>query len=157
MAEVVSAPVPCQYLGFINVGCICHTTFTIIAGGCSFPATQWLQFDVGPPTLVTGLITKGRGDGKRKQWVTRFRLSFSNDTQVWYYYKDASHLDPKVTFDFQMTLDPKVNLDLKVTSSSVGGHPSSKINPFSSQLSRKASALPYFVLPDLDWAFRHLS
>lgn len=56
---------------------------------------QWLQFDIGPPTLVTGLITKGRGDGKRKQWVTRFRLSFSNDTQVWYYYKDATHLDPK--------------------------------------------------------------
>jgi lactadherin len=57
---------------------------------------QWLQFDIGPPTLVTGLITKGRGDTGKKHWVTRYRLSYSNDSQVWYYYKDASHLDPKI-------------------------------------------------------------
>ena len=53
------------------------------------------MFDVGPPTLVTGIVTKGRGDS-RKQWVTRFRISYSNDTNIWYFYKDASHLDPKV-------------------------------------------------------------
>ena len=64
---------------------------------CSiFAAHQWLQFDIGPPTLVTGLITKGRGDTGKKNWVTRYRLSYSNDSQIWYYYKDASHLDPKV-------------------------------------------------------------
>jgi len=56
---------------------------------------QWLQFDVGPPTLVTGIVTKGRGDTKRKNWVTRFRVSYSNDSRVWNYYKDTSHLDPK--------------------------------------------------------------
>ena len=59
-------------------------------------ANQWLQFDVGPPTLITGLVTKGRSDTRRKHWVTRFRVSYSNDSKVWYYYKDASHLDPKV-------------------------------------------------------------
>lgn len=58
---------------------------------------QWLQFDVGPPTLVTGVVTKGRGDGGKKHWVTRFRLSYSNDSRVWIFYKDASHLDAKVT------------------------------------------------------------
>jgi len=56
-----------------------------------------MQFDVGPPTLVTGLVTKGRGDGGKKHWVTRFRISYSNDTKVWFYYKDASHLDVKVS------------------------------------------------------------
>lgn len=57
---------------------------------------QWLQFDVGPPTLVTGIVTKGRGDGGKKHWVTRFRLSYSNDSRTWVFYKDASHLDAKV-------------------------------------------------------------
>ena len=60
-------------------------------------ANQWLQFDIGPPTLVTGVVTRGRGDGRRKHWVTRFRLSYSNSTDgQWHYYKDASHLDAKV-------------------------------------------------------------
>jgi len=62
-----------------------------------FAVNQWLQFDIGPPTLVTGLITKGRGDTGKKHWVTRYRLSYSNDSQIWYFYKDASHLDPKVS------------------------------------------------------------
>jgi lactadherin len=51
---------------------------------------QWLQFDIGPPTLVTGLVTKGRGDGPKKHWVTKFRVSYSNDTHVWHYYKENS-------------------------------------------------------------------
>ena len=65
---------------------------------------QWLQFDVGPPSLVTGLVTRGRGDSNRRQWVTRFLVSYSNDTAVWYYYKDASHLDIKVTRDTALVL-----------------------------------------------------
>ncbi|XP_076471901.1 lactadherin-like isoform X2 [Babylonia areolata] len=58
--------------------------------------SQWLQMDVGPPTLVTGVVTKGRGDTRRKHWVERFKISYSNDTRVWYFYKDAHHLDPKL-------------------------------------------------------------
>ena len=58
---------------------------------------QWLQFDLGPPTLVTGLVTKGRGDRKRRHWVTSYKLSYSNDSSSWSYYKDAAHLDPKVS------------------------------------------------------------
>ena len=57
-------------------------------------ANQWLQIDLGPPTLVTGVVTKGRGDGRQNQWVVRYRLSFSNDSHVWYFYKDSS--DPEV-------------------------------------------------------------
>jgi lactadherin len=58
-------------------------------------ANQWLQYDVGPPTLITGVVTRGRGDTGRRQWVTRFLISYSNDTALWYFYKDASHLDIK--------------------------------------------------------------
>ena len=59
-------------------------------------ANQWLQIDVGPPTLITGVVTRGRGDTRRKQWVTRYRLSYSNDTRLWHFYKDASNIEPKV-------------------------------------------------------------
>jgi len=58
---------------------------------------QWLQIDIGPATLVTGMITKGRGDTGRKHWITRFRLSYSNNTEQWTYYKDATHLQPKAS------------------------------------------------------------
>ena len=56
---------------------------------------QWLQLDLGPPTLVTGIVTKGRGD--KKNWVTSYSLSYSNDTKIWFYYKDANHLEAKVS------------------------------------------------------------
>ncbi|XP_064634109.1 lactadherin-like isoform X3 [Lineus longissimus] len=56
---------------------------------------QWLQFDVGPPTMITGLVIKGRGDTRKNEWVKRFRLSYSNDSMIWYYYKDEEHLAPK--------------------------------------------------------------
>ncbi|XP_018651917.1 putative dock [Schistosoma mansoni] len=60
-------------------------------------ALQWLQIDVGPPTLITGVILKSRGDVKNSQYVTRFKLSYSNDTRLWYFYKDAAPLDPRST------------------------------------------------------------
>ena len=50
--------------------------------------------DLGPPTLVNGIVTKGRGD--RKNWVTSYSVSYSNDTNLWFYYKDANLLDAKV-------------------------------------------------------------
>ena len=53
---------------------------------------QWLQLDVGPATLITGLVTRGRGDGRRTHWVTKFRLSYSNDSDTWHFYKPAAHL-----------------------------------------------------------------
>lgn len=68
-------------------------------------AHQWLQFDVGPPSLVTGAVTRGRGDSRRRQWVTRYLISYSNDTSVWYFYKDASHLDIKVCLSLLLSDD----------------------------------------------------
>jgi len=60
------------------------------------PGDQWLQFDVGPASLVTGVVTRGRGDTGKRQWVTRYKLAYSNDTSDWVFYNDASHLEPKV-------------------------------------------------------------
>jgi hypothetical protein len=58
------------------------------------PEHEWLQFDLGPPTTVTGLVTRGQGD--RKRFITSYSMSYSNDSSVWFFYKDANHLDPKV-------------------------------------------------------------
>ena len=55
---------------------------------------QWLQMDLGPPKLINGIVTKGRGD--KKNWVTSYSISYSNDTKIWFYYKDANHLEAKV-------------------------------------------------------------
>ena len=56
---------------------------------------NWLQVDIGHPTRVTALVTKGRGD-RGEQWVTKYVLAFSNDTRLWVYYNDAQRTEPKV-------------------------------------------------------------
>jgi len=56
---------------------------------------QWLQVDIGPPALVTGLVTKGRGEAGKQHWVTRFRVSYSNDTTTWHFYTDSSYQEIK--------------------------------------------------------------
>ena len=51
---------------------------------------------MGHPSTVTSLITKGRGDMNQDQWVTKYKVSFSNDTRLWLYYKDKLQIEPKV-------------------------------------------------------------
>ncbi len=62
---------------------------------------NWLQIDIGHPTRVTALVTKGRGD-RGEQWVTKYILAFSNDTRLWVYYNDAQRTEPKVIFKDRM-------------------------------------------------------
>ena len=31
-----------------------------------------------------------------QNWVTSYSLTYSNDTNIWFYYKDANHLEAKV-------------------------------------------------------------
>ncbi|PAA85148.1 hypothetical protein BOX15_Mlig000773g3, partial [Macrostomum lignano] len=66
-------------------------------------SNQWLQLDLGPPTKVTGLVTKGRGDGKGNAWVTAYRIAYSNDERLWTYYKDAAHQSPREERSFYLT------------------------------------------------------
>ena len=66
---------------------------------------QWLQLDIGPPTLITAVVTKGRGDTGRKQWVTKYRISYSNDSVDWTFYSDSLSLEKKVC---TLTTTPKL-------------------------------------------------
>jgi hypothetical protein len=62
-------------------------------------ANQWIQFDLGPARQITGIITRGHGGWENKRhgsWVTSYSLSWSNDTFLWFSYRDGNHLDPKV-------------------------------------------------------------
>ena len=58
-----------------------------------FTDREWLQFGLGPPTTITGLVTRGQGD--RKRYVTSYGMSYSNDSVNWYQYKDSNHIDSK--------------------------------------------------------------
>ena len=71
-----------------------HSLTNCLDDALLFSDHQWLQMDLGPATLVNGIVTRGRGD--KKNWVTSYSLSYSNDTQIWFYYKDANHLEAKV-------------------------------------------------------------
>lgn len=43
------------------------------------------------------MVTRGRGDTGRKHWVKAYTLTYSNDSKVWFTYKDGNHLDTKVS------------------------------------------------------------
>ena len=90
------------------------------ASGCmcaclSVAVGEWLQFDVGPPALVTAVVTRGRGGGdlarhtrgagssRQQWWVTRYQLSYSNSSRgPWHVYRDAPHLPNKVSTALQV-------------------------------------------------------
>lgn len=65
-----------MFIKFLNIAYLSH------------PAKQWLQYDIGPPSLVTALVTMGRGEEGRQHWVTKYTLSFSNDSIQWKTYNN---------------------------------------------------------------------
>lgn len=71
----------------------------------SIEDNEWIELDVGHPTLITGLISKGRNDIKKEHWVTKYKISYSNDSVFWTYYKDANHLEAKVNNEKKNTLN----------------------------------------------------
>ncbi|XP_068740044.1 uncharacterized protein [Montipora capricornis] len=55
---------------------------------------QWLQIDLGiQNTKLTALASQGRAD--LDQWVTKFKLQYSNNGVHFYYYKEPGHGAPK--------------------------------------------------------------
>ena len=58
---------------------------------------SWLQIDLGNQyTQVTRIATQGRhGDGY-DQWVTKYKLQYSDDGVDFYYYKDPGQSEIKV-------------------------------------------------------------
>ena len=59
-------------------------------GGSWIPASnnahQWLQVDLGKKTEVTGIKTQGRYNAG--QWVTSYRVSYSNDGSTFQTYNE---------------------------------------------------------------------
>lgn len=83
---------------------------------------QWLQFDLGPPTSITGLVTRGQGDKKR--FVTSYTMSYSNDSSLWFFYKDANHLEAKIFGgNMDMVTERRHYLNLPVTARYIRIHP----------------------------------
>ncbi|XP_072048961.1 lactadherin-like [Amphiura filiformis] len=67
---------------------------------------QWIQVDLGVSTWVTGVLTQGRaynvdarffgGGDCCPQWVTNFKVQYSNDGTNWHYVKSANNQDAMI-------------------------------------------------------------
>eukprot|EP00961_Rhodomonas_salina_P062246 835508-Rhodomonas_salina.1 len=47
----------------------------------NLPGSEYMEFDLGVPTVVAGVATKGRADLDR--WVTNFFVTYSLDRSTW--------------------------------------------------------------------------
>ena len=56
---------------------------------------QWIQVDLSSYTKLTSIATQGRN--RVKQWVTRYKLEYSDDGVNFYFYKLSGQGSPKVT------------------------------------------------------------
>jgi ABC-type sugar transport system ATPase subunit len=59
--------------------------------------TAWFQVDLGDIVSVTGVATQGRCE--YLQWVTSYTVSYSNDGQIWEFFKESGNA--KVGFPSQ--------------------------------------------------------
>lgn len=48
--------------------------------------SEWLQIDLGVAAKISGVIVQGRSG--RREWVTKFMISYSNDAFQWQYITD---------------------------------------------------------------------
>ena len=55
---------------------------------------QWLQVDLGSYTTVTRVATQGRNG--HDEWVTRYKLQYSDDGVTFQFYKDVGDSSAKV-------------------------------------------------------------
>ena len=59
--------------------------------------SPWFQVDLGSPnTKVTGVATQG--GNYPPQWVTKYKLQFSNDGGIFHYYTDPRQIENKVEY-----------------------------------------------------------
>ena len=57
--------------------------------------SHWFQVDLNSPnTKVTGVATQG--SNHPPQWVTKYKLQFSNDEEKFRYYTDPRQIENKV-------------------------------------------------------------
>ena len=60
---------------------------------------QWLQVDLGSYTRVTRVATQGRN--AYNEWVTKYRLKYSDDGVTFYLYNGAANSSAKVRVAFK--------------------------------------------------------
>ena len=58
---------------------------------------QWLQVDFGSYTLVTRIATQG--ENGYSNWVTKYKLKYSDDSTTFQFCKDVGSTSPKVLGD----------------------------------------------------------
>ena len=49
---------------------------------------QWLQIDLGSYTRVTHIATQERNSNRHRQWVTKYKLQYSNNGAKFQYYRE---------------------------------------------------------------------
>ena len=58
---------------------------------------QWLQVDLGSyDNRVTRIATQGRHSTSKQQWVTKYKLQYSNDGMTFWYYSEPGMTTNKV-------------------------------------------------------------
>ena len=68
-------------------------------GGWSARASdrnQWLQVDLGSFTTVAGVATQGRHTFRWRQWVTSYKVQYSNDGAIFQFYTETWNSSAKV-------------------------------------------------------------
>ena len=55
---------------------------------------QWLEINLGGYTTLTRVATQGRSD--HAQWVTKYRLQYSDDGVIFQFYKEPHQTSAKV-------------------------------------------------------------
>ena len=52
---------------------------------------QWLLVDLGSKTIVARIATQGRADSIHGQWVTYYKLQYSDNGQAFMFYRQNGH------------------------------------------------------------------
>lgn len=71
-------------------------------------ANQWIQVDLRKYTIVKGIATQGRN--RYSQWVTKYKLQYSDDGVNFHYYGQSDQSPPKVRLSFNISLEQKTAL-----------------------------------------------
>ena len=92
-----------------------HARLHLLADGSTFggwsaltnDVNQWLQVDFGSYTLVTRIATQG--ENGYSNWVTKYKLKYSDDGTTFQFYKDVGGTSPKVISDQHQISNCDVN------------------------------------------------
>ena len=76
-------------------------------------ANQWLQIDVGKVLNVTHIATQGRNTYSPSQYVTKYKVQYSNDGQTFQFYKREGQPSDEVRNFYSFFFSPRLKLWLK--------------------------------------------